>query len=189
MTALLDLPEVRERVHRVSVADYHRLGQLAMISKNVELLRGIIVDKISKSPLHEFVAQKLMKLLLRCVPEKYEIRREGPLTFRDSEPEPDLSVVEGKLEDWISSHPPTASLAVEISITSLPLDRSKAEIYSEAGVLEYWLIRADERLVDVYRQPTAKGYLSRTTVSEEEALDCAAIPGIRFKPAEIFPPR
>ena len=83
MTALLELSEVRERVHLVSVADYHRLGQLGMISEDVELLRGIIVDKMSKSPLHEFVSQKLLKLLLRLTPEDFEVRPERPITIRN----------------------------------------------------------------------------------------------------------
>lgn len=189
MTALLDLPDVRQRVHRISVSDYHRLGELGIISEKVELLRGLIVEKMSKSPLHEFIAQKLMKLLLRVAPPGFEIRREGPLTLQDSEPEPDISVVEGKPEDWINSHPLSASLVIEISLTSLLLDRRKADIYSEAGVTEYWLVRADERLIDVYTKPSDGRYLSRKTVSQAEVLKCASIPGVEFTPAEIFPPQ
>lgn len=41
MTALLELPAVRERVHLMSVEDYHRLGELGVLSHDVELLRGI----------------------------------------------------------------------------------------------------------------------------------------------------
>lgn len=189
MTALLDLPDVRERVHRLSVSDYHRLGELGMISEDVELLRGIIVEKMSKSPLHEFVSQKLLMLLRRLAPDRFDVRPERPLTLIDSEPEPDISVVQGKPEDWLAAHPSSATLVVEISLTSLLLDRSKADIYAEAGVPEYWLIRADERLIDVYREPSEKGYLSRVTISDSELLTSISIPEIQFKSSEIFPAR
>jgi hypothetical protein len=35
MTPLLDLPDVRERVHRLSVSDYHRLGESGVIAEDV----------------------------------------------------------------------------------------------------------------------------------------------------------
>jgi len=187
MTALLDLPDVRERVHRLSVSDYHRLGELGMISEEVELLRGIIVDKMSKSPLHEFVADQLLELLQRMTPKEFRVRPERPLTVRDSEPEPDISVVRGKPQDWLKAHPATAALVVEISLTSLVLDRSKAEIYAEAGIPEYWLVRADDRLIDVYREPFEGKYLAQVTLSEDDFLHCGSIPEIQFKVAEIFP--
>jgi Uma2 family endonuclease len=189
MTPLLDLPDVRERVHRLSVADYHRLGEMGVIAEDVELLRGILVNKVSKSPLHEYVSQKLLKIFHRSVADQFDVRQERPLTLGDSEPEPDFSIVEGKPEDWINEHPSKASLVVEIAITSLILDRSKADIYSEAGIPEYWLIRADERLVDVYRQPSPKGYLSKVTFGERDTLPCASIPQINLSLSQILPPK
>ncbi len=140
MTALLELPAFRERVHRLSVAEYHRAGETGLLSDDVELLRGIVVTKMSKSPLHELVIQKLIKRLLAQTPNGFEVRREGPLTLADSEPEPDLSVVRGAADDWATAHPSTAHLVVEVAVSSLPLDEGKAEIYAEAGILEYWLV-------------------------------------------------
>lgn len=40
MTELLEVPAIRQRVARLSVEDYHRLGELP-----VELLRGTIIEK------------------------------------------------------------------------------------------------------------------------------------------------
>ena len=187
MTAILDLPDVRDRIHRISVDTYHRFGEMGLIGEKVELLRGIIVDKISKSPLHEYVSQKLLKLLLRTAPAVFDIRQGRPLTLFDSEPEPDIAVVAGKPEDWIQSHPTSAALVIEISISSLLIDENKGNIYAEAGIREYWLIRPEERLVDVYRQPSQKGYQSKITVSADQMLTCATVPEISLPLAEIFP--
>ena len=64
MTALLEVPAVREQVHRMSVEEYHRAGKTGVLSKNVELLKGIVFTKMPKSPLHELVADKVMDILL-----------------------------------------------------------------------------------------------------------------------------
>jgi Uma2 family endonuclease len=189
MTSLLELPAFRERVHRMSVEEYHRAGDTGVLSDDLELLRGIVVTKMPKSPLHELVSQKLMKRLLAQVPSGFEVRREGPLTLRDSEPEPDISVVRGKADDWAIAHPSTAHLVVEVAVTSTALDEGKAEIYAETAIPEYWLVRPEDRVVDVYREPTSEGFLSKTTLTERDTLRCASIPGVEFAVADILPAR
>ncbi len=186
MTALLELPAFRERVHPMSVETYHRLGEMGLLSEKVELLRGIVVTKMPKSPLHELVSQKLLKLLMAHVPDGFDVRPERPLTLRDSEPEPDLSVVRGSLDAWSRAHPKTAALVVEVAVTSAAVDEGKAEIYAEAGIPEYWLVRPEERTVDVYREPTKDGYLSKVTLTDKDTLRSTSLAGVEFPEAAIF---
>lgn len=187
MTSLLELPDVRERMHRMTVQDYHRAGEIGVLSEDVELLRGFVVTKMPKSPLHEFVSQNLMECLLAQLPAGFKVRPKRPLTLRDSEPEPDLSVVRGKTEDWISSHPSTADLVIEVAISSSAIDESKAQIYAEAGIPEYRLIRPEERTADVFRQPSGNKYLSKTSLTERDVLRPATIPGIKIPLKSILP--
>jgi len=187
MTALLELPAFRERVHGLSVEDYHRLGDFGILSTEVELLRGIVVTKLPKTPLHELAAQKLLNILLAQVPKGFTVRPERPLTTRDSEPEPDISVVRGKPDDWARVHPSSADLVVEVAVSSVAFDERKGEIYAEIGVPEYWVVRAEEREVDVYSQPTREGYAAKTTLREKDVLVCKSITGIQFTVAEILP--
>ena len=84
MMPLLDLPAVRERVHLMSVETYHRLGEMGALTVDVELLRGLVVQKMPKSPLHEYVATMLMDLLLQLLPQGFKVRREGPLAIGES---------------------------------------------------------------------------------------------------------
>ena len=51
-TAILDLPEVRARVHRWTVQDYVELAEENPAFRHSELIRGLIVEKTSKSSLH-----------------------------------------------------------------------------------------------------------------------------------------
>jgi Uma2 family endonuclease len=74
----------------------------------------------------------------------------------DSEPEPDLAVVPGSPTDYIHEHPRTALLVVEVSGTTLPLDRDrKRTIYARAGIPEYWIVNLSEQCLEVYRDPVA----------------------------------
>ena len=153
MPAILELPEVRQRISPLSVEEYHRLGEFNEHGKRTELIRGIVIEKMSKSPLQRTIAALLYRLLLERLPAGFSIWKEEPLTFLDSEPEPDISVVRGGERDFLEAHPTTAELVVEIAGASPALDRENASLYAEAGVKEYWIVLGRERQVEVYRRP------------------------------------
>src|SRR2546428_46999 len=92
MPAILKIPEVRERISRLSVEEYHRLDEFNEDGRRTELIRGIVIEKMSKSPLHSTIVSLLYRLLLARAPQGCTVRQEQPLTFADSEPEPDGSV-------------------------------------------------------------------------------------------------
>lgn len=171
----------------MSIEEYHRAGAAGIISENVELLRGIVVTKMAKSPLHEFVVLSLMKILLAVLPKGFEIRLGAPLTLGDSELEPDISIVKGEPSDWVKEHPRTAHLVVEVAISSEAIDLHKADIYAEAGIREYWVVRPEQRVIDVYRQPTREGYLSKATVHDTDKLRSESLPSAEFTVANILP--
>src|SRR2546423_12972911 len=95
MSEILEIPEVRKRLSPLSVEEYHRLGEYNENGRRTELIRGFVIEKISKSPLHRIMGSLLYDLLSKQLPRGYSIWKEEPLTFIDSEPEPDVSVVEG----------------------------------------------------------------------------------------------
>jgi len=189
MTPLLDLPAFRKRVHPMSVETYHRLAEMGELSEDVELLRGIVVTKMPKSPLHEFVAQMLMELLLKLVPPGFVVRPERPLTLGDSEPEPDLSVVRGHPRDWVRAHPTTAALVIEVAVSSVDIDEGKAAIYAEAAIPEYWIVQPEERHVIVCREPAPEGYRSKAKLTEADTLRCVSLPGVEIAVTTVFPPQ
>jgi Uma2 family endonuclease len=78
---------------------------------------------------------------------------------------------------------------VVVSVSSVALDEGKAEIYAEAGISEYWLVCPEDRVVEVFRDPTRERHLSKTALTDREALQCAAIPGLEFPVADILPSR
>src|SRR5256714_8645642 len=105
MSAILEIPEVRQRVSPLTVEEYHRLGEFNENGRRTELIRGIVIEKMSKSPLHSAIARRLYNMIKALVPAGFVVCREDPLTLADSEPEPDVAIVRGGEEQFFRAHP------------------------------------------------------------------------------------
>jgi Uma2 family endonuclease len=186
MNAILEVPSIRDRVSRLTVEEYHRLPEFNANGRRTELIRGIVVEKMPKSPLHGTMASLLFQLLLPKIPAGFCARQEQPLTLSDSEPEPDVSVLEGKLGDYLHAHPTTARLAVEVSVTTYDEDQQKAFVYAEANVAEYWIVLPKSRSVEVHRRPERGRYCEMRVHHVDDELACASVPGLRVQLAELF---
>ena len=184
-TAILDNPEFRRRVSPLSVEEYHRLSEYNENGRRTELIRGIIIEKMAKSPLHRTMATRLYRLILSKLPAGFIAWKEEPLTLNDSEPEPDISVARGTEQTFEKENANTAVLVVEIAVTSIAEDRELAAVYAEAGVGEYWIVLPRERQIEVYRFPEAGAYREMQTV-REGALECAGIAGVIVVLDELF---
>ncbi len=187
MSAILEIPEVRQRLSPLSVEEYHRLGEYNVNGRRTELIRGLVIEKISKSPLHSTVGSSLHRLLLAQLPAGYSLWKEEPLTFVDSEPEPDISVVQGGEDDFTEAHPSTAELVVEVAVSSPALDRELASLYAEAGVKEYWIVLGKERRIEVYLEPKDGQYQQNRILNAHETLQCASVPALGFRISDLFP--
>jgi Uma2 family endonuclease len=85
----------------------------------------------------------------------WQIRGQGPLALdEESEPEPDVAVVAGSFRDYVDGHPSRPVLVVEISESSLGLDRDhKGSLYACASLAEYWVVNLVDQALEVYRDP------------------------------------
>jgi Uma2 family endonuclease len=187
MSAILEIPEVRQRVSRLTVEEYHRLDEFNENGRRTELIRGIVIEKMSKSPLHSSLGRRLYELIRRLAPAGFIVCREDPLTLTDSEPEPDVSVVRGTEEQFLEAHPKSAELVIEVAVSSPGLDRELASLYAEAGVKEYWIVLAAQRQIEVYRRPEQGAYREIRTVGVNETIECVSVPGVSVRVSEIFP--
>ncbi len=166
MSSILENPSVSASALRLDVEQYHQLCESGIIPERTELLSGIIVEKMGKSPLHTWTVQFLSEWLQLALAEGQSVRVEQPITLNGSEPEPDIAVVQGSRDDFIQRHPSTADLIVEVAISTVEIDREKAAIYAQAGILEYWLVQPNSRAVTVYREPTEETYANVSAVAQ-----------------------
>ncbi|MBX7209956.1 MAG: Uma2 family endonuclease [Verrucomicrobiaceae bacterium] len=181
-----ELPGPNQRLYRISVEFYNALGEMGMLDKNTELIRGIIIEKMSKSPLHANLADQIGQLISTQLPSGFFLRTDNPVTLRDSVPEPDIAVIAGRRRDFSAGHPTTASLVVEVAVTSLGDDRGLAAIYAEAGVVEYWIVVAAAKQIEAYRSPKDGAYQETRVYSMGETIECASVPGVNVKLDDLF---
>ena len=161
---------VRNMIMPISVEQYHKFGESGLIAEKTELMEGIIFRKMTKSPLHEFIASRLYDFFAKRAGNDYWVRKESPLTLATSELEPDISIVRGRIDEFVTRHPDYAELVIEVAVSSLELDREKAMSYAAAGIPEYWIVRPADKLAECYSQPEQGRYRKKQIVTAGQSM-------------------
>lgn len=185
MLPVLENPAFRKRALPLSVEAWHGLIAANLAPKRSELIHGAVIEKPTKSFLHTKLSAALLEILQQSLGLEWWVRKEDPLTFSNSEPEPDLSVVAGRRDDY-QEHPKTGALVVEIAVSSVAEDREMASLYASAGVQEFWIVNANGRSVEVYRQPSMAGYNEIQKFTSPATLPCESLPGVTLDLQELF---
>ena len=170
----------------LSVEAYHALGEVGLIPKQTELLYGFVYHKMPQSPFHTLLLLRLLRLLQQILPPGCHVRPEQPLTFADSESEPDLAMVLGLEDDFGHAHPTTAELVIEICVSSHDYDRSKLRAYATAGVKDCWLVLAPEKQIEVHRQPQGEQFAEHAVHGPGGTLTSAAVPSFTVELKQLF---
>jgi Uma2 family endonuclease len=170
----------------LSVKAYHALGEMAMVPEATELLYGQIFHEVSKSPWHSYLSEFLEDMLRAAVSSGCPVRGEEPLTFEDSEPEPDLAVVRGRREDFRQTHPTSAEFVIEVCVTSHDFDRSKLRAHAQAGVKEVWLVLGPEKQIEVHLKPAGEQFAESTVHGPGGTLISATVPGFTVDMETLF---
>ncbi|MGH7214554.1 MAG: Uma2 family endonuclease [Tepidisphaeraceae bacterium] len=147
---------VEPRLRRWTRAEYYDMFDRGMFEgQRVQLIEGEIIEMPAQGNLHVATISKSDEALRPVLPPNTWIRYQAPLDATvDSDPEPDLAVVSGSPDECTSEHPKTALLAIEVSDTTLALDRRKTTIYAAARVQDYWIINLQDGVLEVHRNPT-----------------------------------
>jgi Uma2 family endonuclease len=156
-------PQLLSSLYRMTVDRYDRLVAAGMLDDpKVELIQGLLVRKMSKNPPHMIATGRLFRLLDRLLPAGWHLRQEGPVRIPDlDEPEPDIAVVAGAIEDYLESHPGPGNLALLVEVAESSLDRDQHEkqtAYARGGVPYYWIVNLVDRQVEVYADPRGGRY-------------------------------
>lgn len=170
LAEILEDPFTKDSVLLLTVEQYHYLGEAGLIPEKTELLEGVIITKIPKSPLHVFITKKLFQILSSLISKEYNILKEDPLTFIHSEPEPDISIIRTRSDEFKTSHPTTAEFVIEVAVSSLRIDKLKVEIYAEAKIPEYWIVNVESKSIEVYKNPEGRDYREKKVYSIEDTI-------------------
>jgi Uma2 family endonuclease len=149
----------------------------------VELIEGEIVEvppQLGPLTTGVYLAHEALRAIFGV---GFLVRVQAPLALGlHSQPEPDVAVVVGSPRDFVQGHPTSAALVVEVSDSTLSYDRdTKGSLYAAAGISEYWILNVVDRLLEMYRDPSALpgaqyefGYRTRVIALPGEFVDAPA---------------
>ena len=165
------------RTRRWTRIEYEKLIDLGIFrpGEAIELIGGELIVSEPQGALHYTAILKTARALEVVFGAGWVVRTQGPIGLDDdSEPEPDVAVVCGDLEDCRAAHPSRPALTVEVAESSLDIDREhKDGVYARAGLADYCIVNLVDCVLEVYR---------------ESAADPSSPFGWRYARREIFRP-
>ena len=182
---------------RWSRVEYERLVELGVFDGDpVELIGGELMVAEPQGVYHATVLGAVDDALRAAIPRGWIVRAQMPVSLDyDSAPEPDLVIVRGTRADYRGAHPMIPGLAIEVSDSSLAFDRTrKGSLYARAGVPEYWIVNAVERLLEIYRDaapdvtaPYGYSYRSVERLLPPASAAARSVPMKAVPIADLFP--
>lgn len=109
------------------------------------------------------------------------MRQENPLSLVDSEPEPDIAIVDKDEHDYLQNHPAKAHLVIEVANSSLNYDRDKLSMYAKGNIPEVWIINLQKMEVEVYSELSNSNYNKTSIASKEEQIEIILLKNTFFK--------
>ena len=155
-------------------------------AERFELLGGEIVPMSPKGRRHEIIRGEIAFRFARAAPDTAFVVSKPQFNLAD-----DTYVMPDILVHPIALKTPDvrgadALLVIEVADTSLHYDlATKAPLYAEHGVREYWVIDARTLSTKVHREPAGKTYPIVHEVALDERLVAALVPECAISPGTL----
>lgn len=178
-------------------SEYEQLVDLGLFhDKPIELIGGQLMVAEPQGSYHANAISVAEDALRAILPRGWLVRSQMPVALdEESEPEPDVTVVQGSRADLWNAHPARLSLVVEVAESSLAFDRDeKGSLYARAGIADYWIVNLVDHAVEVYRDPVPDAaalygwrYRSLMVVRPPDSVALLAIPSARVTVSDLLP--
>ncbi|MGJ3244635.1 MAG: Uma2 family endonuclease [Elainellaceae cyanobacterium] len=172
--------------------DYHRMIETGILSdRRVELLNGEIIEMSPEGPDHAYLGDAAGDYLESLLQGRANVREGRPITLPDdSEPEPDIAIVNllGKVYRQRHPYPEDVFWLIELSNSSLTKDlEPKQLIYAVAGIQEYWVANLKTSELVVFRDPQREDYRVQLAL-KDGTVQPIAFPDISISVERLFHP-
>lgn len=148
--------------YKWTIKQWHRIVETGVLAgQNVELLAGEIIEMSPEGIPHSFCNQSAAEYLRNLFKGLAIVNERYPITLDNSEPQPDIAVVELPREIYSQHHPYPENIyyLIEISNSTLQIDlNTKAAIYSRNGIQEYWIVDLVNQKLIVHTFPDGESY-------------------------------
>jgi len=152
-----------------TIDEYHHMIDAGILnSRKVELLKGEIVEMSPEGEPHAYSSDEAGEYLAKLLGDRAKIRHAKPITLpNDSEPEPDIAIVQRLGREYREHHPYPENVfwLIEYANSSLEKDlETKSKIYAEASIQEYWVVNLKKLQLVVFREPLDGEYATKLTL-------------------------
>ena len=168
-------------IYKWSIDEWHELVDSGVLEgKPVELLEGNIVEMSPEGIEHSYTNQSVSDYLTNLLQGKASIRDAHPITLDNSEPEPDIAIVQLPTTIYRQHHPFSQDiyLLIEVSNRTLKKDlEEKIITYARNGIPEYWVIDLKNKKLIVHTKPR-NGIYSQIVEYQSGTITPQAFPDI-----------
>ena len=181
---------------RLTAADFQVVWGLVLQDQKTHLIRGVIYVEPFMNPSHA-AGVRLVAIALEAVfAVGHDVRCQLPVDLDlYSLPLPDVAVVPGSPRDYLTAHPTAFNLIVDVADSTLFDDTTtKAELYAEAGVANYWVLDVLNRQLIVFRDPAplpaalgGVAYRTKLTLAAADTVSPLAAPQASIAVADLLP--
>jgi Uma2 family endonuclease len=167
--------EVEKRL--INVEEYYKMAEVGILKTDdrVELINGEIYEMSPIGSKHAAIVNRLARQLNILFENEATIGVQSPVRLDNkNEPEPDVSILKYRSDDYISCHPGASDviLVVEVADASLKYDKNvKMPFYASFGIPEYWIVDIDANAIEVFKRPGRTGYGEKQIFKPFDTID------------------
>jgi Uma2 family endonuclease len=154
--------------YKWTIERYHQAIALGLFDDQpVELLRGDIIVMPPEGESHAYYNSEVGDYLRALLGDRAKVREAHPITLpNQSEPIPDLAIAQPLGSVYLKHHPYPSNIFWLIEFSSTTLDKDlneKKATYSEAGIIEYWVVNLTGKELIVFRDLESDRYTTGRT--------------------------
>ncbi len=189
-TEVLIEPIITRR--KITVEEYEVMYEAGVFKpdERLELINGEILKVAPMNAPHISYVIRLSRIFTERLTKRAIVSTQLPIVINeDSEPEPDISILQWRSDDYFSGKPSAQDVyaIIEVASTSLVYDRQvKVPLYARAGVPEVWIVKVQERELEVYRSPKGEAYSESRVLKPSDKIALLAFPDVEVRLSEVF---
>jgi Uma2 family endonuclease len=177
---------------KITVEEYEVMYEAGVFKpdERLELINGEILKVAPMNAPHISYVIRLSRIFTERLTKRAIVSTQLPIVINEeSEPEPDISILRWRSDDYFSGKPKAQDvyLLIEVASASLLFDRRvKLPLYARVGVPEVWIVNVQARQLEVYRNPKGEDYAERQILQPTDRISLLAFPDVEIPLSEVF---
>ncbi|MFN6480329.1 Uma2 family endonuclease [Nostoc sp. DedQUE07] len=177
---------------KFTVEQYQKMIESGILTEDdrVELIRGEIIEMSPIGTKHAACVNRLINLLVQLLGKRVIVAAQNPVALNDnSQPQPDVALLKLRDDFYATAHPQPQDifLLIEVADSTIEYDREeKIPLYTQANIIEVWLVDINEEIMEVYQQPTAAGYQLMQKFASSQTLSIPSFTDVNISVNEIL---